>query len=1238
MDVEYYVSVFKLDSLEDEWVDAVWENEFITVDELSQDFYGNENIDQRIVDFRKELGAFTGGGSNDTSDTQKLWDSLGPQVKKLLPFIYYFIRQGIREDSDVECKTTSVKASGLYFVLLSIPGSSAYKVFRRLLFESALEPFKLSSLLRDESSAKGKRRNNEETFEDDTDNTLFYGQKLGLATALNDSLRDLLTLLKCFSLKDKADTFETTVQTIATLTVVDSRSTHINSADSEARNNYAPGSLDKALYCLTKNAYVALQTLAKGRLQDGNVPCVELVLDNILPALAWGGDGTARERTTIRNNMKVFVREIIFPSAKEEGHFDSTISTLVRHLCAAAVRMTIDIRRLVASTILELMSDMPCIDPVLDWIILFSRSERNNHRLMSMEVLGQMLLKSGTMKQLEDALPKIIEALAARFRDISPTVCGRALNALSECCSLPSALEVIKRLFDREVSQAQDPDESTPLTEGEVLITELFERMADIRAGVRRYALQVLTSLIPACPISYRKPILLLLRHHCLDPSSMVRKIALLSLTSLICMTLPEPEDSDDIKTCIEELEESWLRGVLPQICDRDIKVKEKALEYAWNVLILGKDGGNTPNANWHLIHRLEVLRLLPFLSEACSAWAKEKKNLGKDLWHCISSNLEGQHQYPAWVLMSTITEHSTIPDAPYIMNYYMGSAFVEDGTSFDEATNILVMRVLGKVSVDLSLENSKQLESHLLDRVSEFMIPPSLLRPSIDALYLISRHAYRGTLEDSDCHLFTPMWGASVIQSCEQYILSALNTRGGLSSRRLGAYGRSAHRHQPGEIPAKDQEEEMLIKRLLTMADVALVCPGVVKNSTIAAIQCILFPPPNARAGKRLRPPSPQLCSIAVVVLGKLCLQDARLAARIVPSLGSLLQRPPLTHPPPSDPAWASLRNNIMCALSDMCRSFAQLVDPLLPKMSACLHASDTTLRENALVLLVQLLQEDYLKVRRGALLFDLLTALNDPEISVSQLASYYLGRCLSHSQPSIMYQNILPALFHYNSYEGHEIYKVYTVDSSGRNIENVFHGSNEEEQMEERRNIFRFMLQHITDDQRQKIIGKICREVLGGVVEGAISLDCAEGCQLLADGLWMLTTEEIRPSGLKGNEDEMEEGEMAAEAALAEEAGASSETIAAAAEIPSETPGRKKKNQFPGMQKEMLDVLLPIAVSLMQRLESLQSPLLTHLMNFLVLTIKEYKIDVLELASGDQKLTDDLARNVKSFESKKN
>ncbi|KAG8232861.1 hypothetical protein J437_LFUL012665 [Ladona fulva] len=160
-------------------------------------------------------------------------------------------------------------------------------------------------------------------------------------------------------------------------------------------------------------------------------------------------------------------------------------------------------------------------------------------------------------------------------------------------------------------------------------------------------------------------------------------------------------------------------------------------------------------------------------------------------------------------------------------------------------------------------------------------------------------------------------------------------------------------------------------------------------------------------------------------------------------------------------------------------------------------------------------------------------------------------MGRCLVHSQPSIMYQNILPALFHYNNYQGHEMYKVYRVEGEGVSEKDSF-GE------EERRNIFRFMLQHLNDDQRQKIIGKICCEVLGGVVDGKVSLEKEEGCHLLSDAIWVLLCDEIRPAGLKSGEEEGDEAEGIDE--LADISAPPAETTEPG------PPNKRKKNQFPG------------------------------------------------------------------------
>ena len=66
------------------------------------------------------------------------------------------------------------------------------------------------------------------------------------------------------------------------------------------------------------------------------------------------------------------------------------------------------------------------------------------------------------------------------------------------------------------------------------------------------------------------------------------------------------------------------------------------------------------------------------------------------------------------------------------------------------------------------------------------------------------------------------------------------------------------------------------------------------------------------------------------------MCLQHEDMAKKIVPAFGRLL-----------DTAGdVAIKNNVMFALTDMCRRYASLVDPLLPQMTACLRDDNLTVR----------------------------------------------------------------------------------------------------------------------------------------------------------------------------------------------------------------------------------------------------------------------------------------------------
>lgn len=113
------------------------------------------------------------------------------------------------------------------------------------------------------------------------------------------------------------------------------------------------------------------------------------------------------------------------------------------------------------------------------------------------------------------------------------------------------------------------------------------------------------------------------------------------------------------------------------------------------------------------------------------------------------------------------------------------------------------------------------------------------------------------------------------------------------------------------------------------------------------------------------------------------------------------------------------------MHALTDMCVRYANLVDPLIPQITACLKDQSLMVRRTTLITLIHLLQEDYLKMSgRGAFFFRIIQTLNDESDEISHLTTFYVQQRLLKRKPKIMYQNFIESLFHFNEYEvSHEV-----------------------------------------------------------------------------------------------------------------------------------------------------------------------------------------------------------------------
>lgn len=66
------------------------------------------------------------------------------RYKALIGLLFYFLDRGQKLNASAEDREFCLKATSLYFILLGVPGSGAFKIFHPVLYNKALDTFKLA--------------------------------------------------------------------------------------------------------------------------------------------------------------------------------------------------------------------------------------------------------------------------------------------------------------------------------------------------------------------------------------------------------------------------------------------------------------------------------------------------------------------------------------------------------------------------------------------------------------------------------------------------------------------------------------------------------------------------------------------------------------------------------------------------------------------------------------------------------------------------------------------------------------------------------------------------------------------------------------------------------------------------------------------------------------------------------------------------------------------------------------
>lgn len=1247
------MQLLKLSSVSTAWVDTVWDFEFTHTDPL--DPVIEEEIKETPDVFKKvymQLLPFS--NEDDDNNTENVWVVFGENgvsAKTLVAVLSYFILSAKTKSPSLEQRLCGLQAASLYLLLLKIPGSVANKVYHQILFDTCLNmPLKCwpqeSGKKRKKDSLKssqgdpktGKRSKppkkvSEEMEidddEEDEDEGMYFSAQdlLKLREGIVLLVRTLLRLLERFSLRDKPQSADSCVQLFTELTNFEpvigdlsfSQERNVDQLQSLPELSYhGLGLLCSTVHgegdeCRRRVFRKLLYVILMMKLQERSRPSL------LAPSQAVCG---------ARDQAILFISHIV--DEQREATLP-LLRILVQHICHQMVEKS-EYRASGSQAVGKLMVKMPCQDyaATIKWLYNYSRNNKVAFRMFALDV--SMVLLEQTERDVDDTVdPELAVFLSHRFlvhnivynhrNDVSPTVRGHALHCLAQCLELGSqnATKCVHELFSNSAHTMMESDRSeqtlkrretgqkTALTFRTIELTKhksmttthrsvmntslqndesmtLFKKhVSDPKTNARKSALETVMSLLKHGVIACSLENLSMLSDRCRDPAVSVKKKALQCLMELL-NALPDNKD----------VQEAWLRGVLPAVMDSESSVQEKALECMDHAIIAHiKSHKKNHNINvsqklaWDLLGLMceKCQDLSRYFSKAFSVWAPQQK-FTPAFVNNLLSHTEGERASAAWLLLAKVASCSPK------LNY---------GTVLDTWENIIrapvvsvtmtchILSVMGDIAFNINDDTKSRIVDDLMGWLKTFSLPSEVISSCVDALVRFGRSD-----DTQETLRFMDRFCGELVAVCEKYLSSVLLQEKG----------------------TENINEDLLVKHLYTLGVASLHCPSKVGKRIFLLVQSILTPleHPVSAEGDGL-PASQPLSQFkptsmptvvrahAVITLGKLCLQHEDLMMKYLPVFARELEVG----------TELAVRSNVVVVMCDLCVRYTNTVTRYIPNISACLRDEEPIVREQTLIMLTNLLQEEYVKWK-GPLFFRFAVVLVDPDPAIADLCEYCLVDLLLKKSPLMFSQHFIECIFHFNSYEKHKKYNKFTQTEREKSRFSLKGPQNQGRRFR----IYRFLLKNFTDEQRFNITSKICQDVLASFVDSELPLD-SEGSELLADTFDILSLKEMKLTAMSGPAagEEAQEDEMALAKAVLQVA--------------------QKKLVSQVQKRNFVENVIPIIISLKNMLEEQHSPVLKHLMAYLQVTMQDYRSEVKELFAADEQLAAEVEYNLKQFEKQK-
>ncbi|CAD1470510.1 unnamed protein product [Heterotrigona itama] len=1142
---------FKFSEVNEDWIQSVWDGEFIIY---------NEPPDEYLTFLECE-------------DMKLLLNESCIIVRALLAVLGYIIKNGQSKEADEETRQLCSYASSLYFVLLAIPGSSAFNVFHPNLYQQAIDTLKIGS---EHLQPPVKKRNKSINLDDlnITDELvnetiiLSPNEKEVLMQNLNIIVCSLIVMIKSFWFKDHVQSLDITIHRLIEVT-------KIEDGYMTSHCNKQIGTLNVSL---PQNAYAALKELCNNKHGPVKIT-ITFIAKYVLPHLIYNHmDAHVKIIANIREHTINFLKDLLNEYEKEAK---TAILILIQRIMLSCPDR-LEARQKQANVLLklfEICNQNIALEAFKD-LMLLSCHSKIPFRLFAQEIIGKLLLESFLMNcNIMDSLKiKIKRALFAivlnRCMDCSSMVRGKAMAIIAEFTesdnrkdkeiflTIFKESDVNKQFFTFHDIKASLFEDINLLPGSNILITMLRDRVEDERAMVRRSTLQILKNLILMFP-SLIHDIVPVISLRCRDSTLIVRRFSVQILSQLLKQF---PDNS--------QLLHEWVQTVIPQIFDIEIKVQEKVLDYLEELLLNKIQHVSTYTDNiannlpWKILNSITNLKMRKHLSKACSIWVKNSV-ITSSIIKNIQSHIGTNNNIEAWIFLVALAENTKLPNMnKYFLNYQ--EIFAENNFYTS-----LVLQVLRYSWESLDYKILEHLHVYLYKCLQQFKINFGLISICLDIIHNIIHYLN----PDKDNLLEANMLDLIKISEIE------------------------IEKIFKGENEATEAAPNYL-KAMFTLGHATILCTYKISPLTLRILQGMLL---EWEVLPEVIKEIEELQASAVVILGQQAMRDREIAKEVVKIFGRLMKQEINLN----SITQIAVKINAAKALADICIRFTALVEPYLSDMCVSMKDSTPQVRETILIIFIQLLLEDYIKIK-GPFFFHILTMLSDSDDMIRELTIFLIEERLLTKNKSLISQQFLQSIYHYNNYQSqHKVYHHKMCEKEKKAL--TLPGRRNENK---RRTIYDFMLDHLDPPGKIKLLVKVTSQILGGTCVDLIDIKKEEGACILKDALYIISNDRLRPSSFNRQSDDDQETEEC----TVQPNGSTSNAITIIIE---------------GIKKHGLEILLPILIKLRIKLSILKSPLENVVKKVLVKTYSEYNKDqLLNILSEYPKLEKEVEQFKKQME----